>query len=524
MHLKFLTVFMTLAVSLFSSSLGADQKTIVYSFPVNAGPTNPHLYLPNQFYAQMMVYDKLVSYGSDGRIEPCLAESWEISEDGLVYTFNLRPNVKFSDGSPFDAAAVAKNFEAIMANRKRHSWQEITNRIEKWEVTGPLTFRLTLNAPYSPALYDLSAFRPYRFLSPAAFPDNGLTAEGIKAPIGTGPWKLAESVPNEYDLFERNDLYWGEKPQAEKILIKIIPDPLTRAIALETGQIDLIFGHGQIGYDAFERFSRDPRYETSISKPTATQTIAINTGRAPTDDRAVRLALQYVMDRADIISGLFSGHQEPAHFYCYPSFPYCDLDLRPHPFDLDLAAKTLEEAGWVLPQGSSVREKNGKKLEIPFNFVGTDASQKALAEAFQAQAAKAGIMVSLQADEPDIYLSHTREGNFNLVTRVTWGAPLEPVGALSGMRRPTDIDYHAQAGLKSKADIDAKITEMLTAVGEAERAALCRDIFRILHEEAVYIPVHGVSILEVHRKGELEGVEFGPDKYGIPFEKIRKLK
>jgi nickel ABC transporter, nickel/metallophore periplasmic binding protein len=519
-----LAVCLAMVLSLGSNLVWADPKTIVYSFPVNAGPTNPHLYLPNQFYAQMMVYDRLVGYSHDGQIEPALAESWEISDDGLVYTFHLRPGVKFSDGTPFDAAAVVKNFETIMANRQRHSWQEITNRIEKWEAAGPLTFKLTLSSPYAPALYDLAAFRPYRFLSPAAFPDNGLTAEGLKAPIGTGPWKLVESVPNEYDLFERNDLYWGEKPQAEKVLVKVIPDPLTRAIALETGQIDLILGHGQIGYDAFDRFSRDPRYETAVSKPTATQTIAINTGRAPTDDRQVRLALQYLTDRNDIISGLFLGHQDAAYFYCHPSFPYCDLGLSPHPFDLDLAAKTLDEAGWILPKGGKVREKNGQKLEIPFNYVGTDASQKALAEAFQAQAAKAGIAVTLQADEPDLYLSHTREGNFNLLAKNTWGTPLEPVGALSGMRRPTDIDYHAQAGLKSKADIDQKITEMLAATSEEEQAALCRDVFRMLHEEAVYIPIHGVALMEVHRKGELEGVGFAPDKYGVPFEKMKKLK
>jgi nickel transport system substrate-binding protein len=472
----------------------------------------------------MMMYDRLVGYSGDGKIVPELAESWDISNDGLVYTFHLRPNVKFSDGTPFDSAAVVKNFDSIMANRERHSWQEITNRIEKWEADGPLTFKLTLNAPYSPALYDLAAFRPYRFLSPAAFPDSGLTAEGIKAPIGTGPWKLVESAPNEFDLYERNELYWGKKPNSEKILIKVIPEPLTRAVAIETGEIDLILGHGQISYDAFDSFSKDNRYVTSVSKPMATQTIAINTGKFPTDDKSVRLALQYVIDRDDIIKGLFMNHQDPAYFYCHPSFPYCDLNLTPYPFDLELAAKTLDEAGWKLPEGGKVREKDGKKLEIPFSYSGTDASQKSLAEGFQSQAGKAGIAIILQPEEPDTFLSHTREGNFNLVTRRTYGSPLEPVAALSGMRRPTDIDYHSQAGLQRKPEIDEKITRMLSAVDEKERAGLIREIMQILHDEAVYVPVHVVALLEVHRRGELEGVGFAPNVYEVPFAQMKKLK
>ncbi|MDR1041519.1 MAG: nickel ABC transporter substrate-binding protein [Deltaproteobacteria bacterium] len=524
MPAKLILVFLFAAAVLLSVPVSADPGTLVYSFPVSAGKTNPHLYLPNQFYSQMMLYDRLVGYSNEGKIVPELAESWEVSDDGLVYTFHLRPNVKFSDGTPFDAEAVVKNFDTILAKRELHSWQEITNKIEKWEAEGPLTFKLTLNSPYAITLYDLAAFRPYRFLSPAAFPDSGLTYEGIKAPIGTGPWKLVESVPSEYDLYERNDLYWGKKPTIEKVLVKIIPDPLTRAVAMETGQIDLIHGDGQVAYDAFDSFSRDSRYITSISKPVMTETIAVNTGRYPTDDKSVRLALQYVIDRDELVKGLFLNHQVPAYFYCLPSLPYCDISLTPYPFDLELAAKTLDEGGWKLPEGATVREKDGKKLEIPFSFSGTDASEKALAEGFQAQAAKAGIAIILRPEEPDTFLTHNREGNFNLVTLKTWGPPLEPLSYMSGMRDPAIVDFHVQSGLKNKAEIDQKITRMLSAVDEKEKADIVRDIYQTLHNEAVYVPVHGISLMEVHRKGELEGVGFTPNRYQIPFDLIRKLK
>ncbi|MDR2350158.1 MAG: nickel ABC transporter substrate-binding protein [Deltaproteobacteria bacterium] len=515
---------LSLSILLFPHLASADPSTIVFSFPVNVGHLNPHLYLPNQIFAQQMVYDPLVLYGEGGEILPCLAESWEISPDGLEYTFKLREGVKFSDGTAFNADAAVKNFDTIMQNRKRHSWIELTNKIEKWEAAGEHVFKITLNSPYSPALNDLASFRPYRFLAPSAFPDSGFTADGIKAPIGTGPWVLIESSPNQHDLFERNDLYWGPKPQAEKVLIKVIPDPLTRAVAMETGQIDLIYGAAQIGFDVFQRFSKDPRFETSISPPLSNSVITLNTGLFPTDDKAVRLALNYVTDRDAIINGIFLGYQKPSYFYCNEVFQYCDLNLKPYPFDIELAKKTLEDAGWILPAGETIREKDGKKLDVPFSFVSTDGAQRTMAEAIQAQALKAGINLIPTGEEADMFLSHTREGNFNMVAKETWGAPLEPIGQLSGMRRPTGTDFHAQQGLSQKPMMDELISKLVSSVDEKEREALVKQVFTILHEEAVYIPIHGNSSVEVHRKGELENVTFATDDNYVAFEKMRKLK
>ncbi|MDR2350157.1 MAG: nickel ABC transporter substrate-binding protein [Deltaproteobacteria bacterium] len=519
-----LALAMALTFLVSTPSVSADTDTIVYSFPVNVGVLNPHLYHPAQIFAQQMIYDPLVLYGEGGAMEPCLAVGWEISDDGLEYTFRLREGVLFSDGSPFNAHVAVKNFDAIMANRKRHAWIELTNKIEKWEAEGELVFKITLNSPYSPTLNDLASFRPYRFLALSGFPDNGLTAEGIKAPIGTGPWVFKETLPNEHDLFVRNELYWGPKPKVKNVLIKVIPDPLSRAVAMRTGIIDLIYGTGQIGFDAFDEFVKDPRFGHGISPPLSNTIITLNTALFPTDDKAVRLALNYATDRDEIIRGIFLGYQEPAYFYCNPVFRYCDANLEPHPFDVDLAVKTLEEAGWLLPPGKKIREKDGKRLDIPFSFVSTDSNQRILAEVMQAQALKAGINLIPRGEEADTFLTHTREGNFNMVTKETWGAPLEPIGQLSGMRRPTGTDYHAQQGLSQKPRIDELISVMVSSADERERETLVKQIFAILHDEAVYIPIHGNSSVEVHGSGKLSGVSFATDDNYIAFEKMTKLK
>ena len=182
-----------LAAASWSTAAPAADRTVTFSWPSNVGKLNPHMYSPNQMFAQNLVYEPLVQYTAKGTIEPWLAKSWEISPDGRVYTFHLRKDVVFSDGLPFDAEAVKRNFDAVLANRKRHAWLELVAQIDHLDVVAPYTVRLTLKGPYYPVLQELALIRPLRFLSPAAIPESGSTAETIKAPIGTGPWKLVET-------------------------------------------------------------------------------------------------------------------------------------------------------------------------------------------------------------------------------------------------------------------------------------------------------------------------------------------
>lgn len=500
----------------------AGQDTIVYSFMSNAGPLNPHLYSPNQMYAQEMLYEGLVDLGEDGSIVPALAESWEVSADGLEYRFRLRQGVRFSDGEPLDAEAVVKNFRAILANAGRHRWLPLVEHIEDFKAEGPLLFLLCLKAPYYPTLNDLALPRPFRLLSPAAFPEDGLTHKGIKKPVGSGPWKLAESRLGEHDLFTRNELHWGRAAQAGQVLVKVVPDPLSRAVALETGEIDLIYGLGQISYDTFNAFRANPAYATAISRPVGTLALAVNSAAGPTTELAVRLALQHALDRRAIVSGLYLGTQPEAPTLFSPDVPYCDLGLAPYALDPQKAAALLDEAGWLLPAGGKIRAKEGRPLSIDFCFVGNDASQKALAEAVQAQFARVGIHLNLLGEEEDSFFRRQREGRFGIIVNNTWGPPFEPHAVIGSMRHPSHADYMAQQGLPMKAELDAKITAVLATRGEAERRALYAEILTTLHEQAVYLPVCYFTLLEAHKKGRLEGVAFGPGRTKIPFENYRK--
>jgi len=498
----------------------SPQETIVYSHLSNVGPLNPHMYSPNQMFGQAMVYDSLVKLNHDGSLGPSLAESWTISEDGRVYTFKLRPDVVFSDGQPFNAEAAVKNFAAIMGNRARHLWLGLAGKIEGFEATGPYEFTLTLSSAYYPTLDDLSMTRPFRMLSPAAFPDDGDTSKGIKAPVGTGPWKLTEVALGRYDLFERNEKYWGEKPGAAKVLVKVIPDPVSRALAFETGEIDLIYGMGQINFDTFDRLRKTKGVGAAISSPMGTMALALNSASGPTSELAVRRAIQHLTNKKALVKGVTLDTQPLAETLFYPKRPYCDLGLAPYAFDVAKAGELLDQAGWILPAGKKIREKNGAPLVVDLCFVGNDAAHKAIAEVLQAQGLAAGVSFNLLGEEPDSFYRRQKEGDFGLIVNTTWGPPSEPHAMVSSMLLPSHADFMAQSGLTMKDEIDEKIRQVLVSTDEASRAEYYRWILTTLHEQAVYLPIYYLAMFEAHRDGRLQDVNFGPDTSKIPFEQI----
>lgn len=221
------------------SAAAQTDETITIACCADIGDMNPHLANAG-IYAQNDVFDGLVKY-ADGKVQPALAEKWDVSSDGLTYTFHLRRGVKYSDGSVFNANSVKKNFDAIFQNAKKFTWLGVVANLDYYEATDENTFTMVLKAPYYPALQDLAAVRPFRMLGDAGFADDGSSMNGIKAPIGTGPWMLKDYVENQYATFVQNPNYWGEKPHIAGFTIKIYTDGQSAVSALEAGQVNMIY-------------------------------------------------------------------------------------------------------------------------------------------------------------------------------------------------------------------------------------------------------------------------------------------
>nr|WP_237182986.1 nickel ABC transporter substrate-binding protein [Roseomonas marmotae] len=494
----------------------AKADSLRFSWPVNAGPLDPQGYGPNQLFAQAMVYEPLVRFTEGGRVAPCLATEWRLEEDSRAWVFRLREGVRFSDGQPFDAAAAKANIDAVLAQRDQHAWLDLVARIEGAEVLDPATLRLRLSHPYDPVLFDLSLIRPLRFASPAALRPGG----GVSAPGGTGPWRLAESRRGDRDVFLRNDDYWGEKPALREVVVKVAADANSRALALETNEIDLIYGADQLDADTFRRFASDSRFTTAISPPLATRMLSINSARFPTDELAVRRAIHQGINRAALVRHVLQETEPEATSLFARNLPHTNLDLPFLSFDREAAVAGLEAAGWVLPPGGRLRQRQGQTLALDLCFLGNDALQKALAEAIQADLARIGIAARLLGEDYARFKARERSGEFGMIFAETWGAPYDPHAYLAAMRAPAHSDWQAQRGLPMKAEIDRRITALLVSTDATAREADYRWVLTTLHEQAVYFPVSFLTNKLVHRKGFAK-VPFGNTPSELPFAQVR---
>lgn len=515
------------------SAKGKTEKSgkIILAFNQDpVGNLNPHEYLPSQFITQDMVYDGLVSYGENGEIKPMLAESWKISKDGKTYTFNLRKNVKFSDGSKFDAKNVVKNFDTIFSkeNKPNHSWFAFTNHLKSYRAVDDYTFEIVLDTPYTATLYDLAMIRPIRFLGDAGFPENGDTSKGIKKPVGTGAWVLKEHKNNEYAVFVRNEYYWGKKPAASEVVIKDIPDSETLALQFESGDIDLIYGNGLISLDRFQAYRQDKKYTTATSDPMSTRMILLNTTSPILKDLKVRQALSYAVDKQSIAKNIFGGVEKPADTIFAPNVPNTNVELKKYNFDIAKAEKMLDEAGWK-KGADDIREKDGKKMVLLFPYISSKVTDKNVGEYIQGEWKKIGVQVNLKAMEEKAYWENSAFRDYDLMSDFSWGAPWDPHAFLTAMADNTtggtsNHDYAAQLGLPMKAEIDKTIKALLVEPNEAKLKEMYKYVLTTLNDQAVYIPITYQALLSVYRTGELEGVKFMPEENRIPVWTTVKVK
>ena len=473
---------------------------------------NPHLYA-GEMYAQEMLYETLVNITADG-YEGCLAESWDISDDGKTYTFHIRDGVKFSDGEVCDANAIKANFDAIIENKDRHTWLEMMNLLVGVSAPDDKTFVIELSEPYYPLLTELGVTRPFAMISPKAMKD-GSTKDGVNAYIGTGPYVLTDFVTDEYAIFEANENYWGEQPKIKKITVKVIPDNQTRILALEKGEIDMIFGKNMIDADAINQYTGNDKFTVSLSDPTSTRQIVLNTTRDVLADKEVRQALQHATNKQAISDGIFYGLEQPADTLFAKTVPYCDIDLEPYAYDVELAQSMLDEAGWVVG-ADKIREKDGQKLNIDLLYNSDSVTEKAIAEYLQSEYQKIGISLNIHGEEEQSYRDNMKAGNFDMVFNICWGTPYDPQSSLAAMRAPVYGDYAAQLGLEDKADIDQAITDILVSTDETKRQELYTFVLTRLHEHAVYIPLTYECNKAIYRS-DLQGFHFTQTQYEVPF-------
>ncbi|MEL6807180.1 MAG: ABC transporter substrate-binding protein, partial [Pseudomonadota bacterium] len=286
------------------------------------------------------VFEGLTRFMGDGSVVPGLAESWEISDDGLVYTFSLREGVTFHDGTTMDAEDVKFTLDRILDEESANAQKALYAAISGVEVIDPATVRITLSEPNGNMLFNL-AWGDAVIVAPESI-------ENIKQqPIGTGPFKFDSWTQGDSIKISQYADYWGAQPALTQATFKFISDPTAAFAAMMAEDVDVFTGFP--APENLPQFDADPRFQVLIGSTEGETILSTNNKQAPFDDVRVRQALAHAIDRQAIIDGAMFGYGTPIGTHFAPHNPaYVDLKDG-SAFDPDKARALLAEAG--MPDG-----------------------------------------------------------------------------------------------------------------------------------------------------------------------------
>lgn len=283
------------------------------------------------------ILEGLVRLDAQGTVKPLLATWWEVTPDGLTYTFHLREGVRFQDGTPFDADIVKFSLERAIAPTSTNVQKQALSVIRQVEVIDPRTVRLHLSSPDSNLLYTL-AWGDSVMVSPKS------ASSLATAPVGTGPFRFAGWRRGDTVTLVREDGYWGQPAKLRQVKFKFIADPAAAYAAIKTHEVDAF-----PDYPAPENLAQlraDPALKVVTASSEGEVILAINNRAGPLADVRVRRALQYALDRRAIIDGAMYGYGTPIGSHFPPqNTAYVDLTgLYPH--DVAKAKALLAQAGY----------------------------------------------------------------------------------------------------------------------------------------------------------------------------------
>lgn len=503
------------------SDVTDTTEELVYASAKDINDMNPHLYT-GSMPAQGMVYESLVENTEEG-IKPLLAESWDISTDGKVYTFHLREDVKFHDGEPFNAEAVKQNIDAVQKNAEKHAWIKLSTKIENCIVVDEYTVELVLSEAYYPTLVELSMTRPYVFISPKNFID-GETKDGVNGYNGTGPYLLTEHKTEEYAIFEANENYWAGSPKIQKITSKVLPAGETTFLALQKGEVNFAFtddrGADSLDVESMNQLVEKGEYQLVRSEPMNTKMIVANSSKSdnPVSETAVREAIWYSIDRETITKDLLNGTETVANTLFSSNVNYADVDLKKRGYDLDKAKEILEESGWELSDGAEVRTKNGNQLAMKFYYDSNSSSQKIEAEFIQYSLKEIGIQLEIIGEESTSIANRRSTGEYDLLFNQTWGLAYDPQSTIAAFTSAASY-LHTTSGITKADELYKKIDEVMLSTDEETRKSLYADILTIVHDEAVFIPISNGSVTVVAPKN-VKDISFKQTQFELPFEQM----
>lgn len=436
----------------------------------------------NDFRILVNVYDGLVRF-ADGslEVEPSLAESWEISEDGLTYTFKLREGVTFHDGTPFNAEAVKFNFERMLD--EEHPFHDtgpfplafFFSAVDEVTAVDDTTVEFKLNEPFAPFLSNL-AYPTGLIVSPAAVEASG--KDYGRNPVGTGAYKFEEWQGNQRVVVTRNDDYWDGAPTPEAIVFRPITDANTRVAEMLSGGLDIMV---EVPPDSIAQFRDAPDFQVHEQAGPHVWFLILNMKEGPFAEKAVRQAANYAINKESLVTDVLQGTAEVAAGPTPPAFAWAyNEEVQPYPYDPDKARELLAEAGYDGEEITFYVTEGGSGMLDPV----------AMGTAIQADLAAVGMNVKIETYEWNTFLGQVNpglEGKADMAEMawMTNDPDTLPFLTLRTAAFPSEGGFNS--GYYSNVEVDELLNQARVSTEPEERATLYKQMQEIVHEDAPWV-------------------------------------
>jgi len=427
------------------------------------------------------IYDALVQYKRDStEVEPALAESWETSEDGLVWTFHLRRGVKFHDGTDFNADAVL--FSYNRQGDKNHLFHNVGKTWVYWndlgmndiigsiEAVDEFTVRITLKRPYAPFI-NVMAIPPFNIVSPTAV--KKWREEFTSHPVGTGPFKFVSWARNDRIVLEANENYWGGKPGVQRLIFRTIPESSVRLLELQKGNIHIMEFPNP---DELGIIRNDKNLTLLEVAGINIGYVAMNFDRKPFDNRKVRLAVNHAINKQSIVDNLYMGlgivakNPFPRQVWGY------DDSIEDFAYNPKLAKQLLKEAGYPDGFSATLWQMPNPRPYFP--------DPTSIAVQIQSDLKKVGIDAKIETREWGKYLQEVRAGTHDMAM-LGWIADfVDPDNFLYTLFDPDstlNIAFYRNEKLR-KILVTAQKTN-----DHAKRIQLYKEAQQIIHEDVPWV-------------------------------------